>query len=446
MKKVIIQFGGTGDLAQKKLYPAYNNLLKKGFDFSIIALGRRYDTREEFLADILPLADPGFKACIDYLSYDMDSIQSAEILIQKINTLIGQDCSVEIIYYIALQPSLYESAIQHIQTIDSQVACSIEKKVIIEKPFGFDHDSAQRYNTVLTHAFSDKEIYRVDHYLGKDFMQNILIMRFHNDIIRNVWNNRSIESIQIIFDETHGVDQRLGFYERIGVVRDTIQNHILQIVTHLTMGEPDGFTPEEIAHEKVKVLRAIRPITEFNLSKYSSLGKEANHPVSTPTYAALKLFVDTYDFSGIPIYIRTGKMQKEAKAIIYIQFKNFTESISRDEKISDNFMIITTNPELKFDLSLNMKRPESSWSSEPVLFNFNHTRTFGINSPEAYEQIIKKILVSDKSLFPSMEEIALSWKVVEPMLSGNEIEVYQDRTLPESAKTLIEKDGRSWFN
>ena len=144
-------------------------------------------------------------------------------------------------------------------------------------------------------------------------MQNLLLLRFHNDIIRMIWDNRSIDSIQIIFDETHGVDQRLGFYEKIGVVRDTIQNHILQIITYLTMSDPTTLTPEDISAEKAKVLRAISPPEEFYTGRYESLGAGSGHIVNTPTYAALKLSVNNYYMADIPIYIRTGKMQKEAK-------------------------------------------------------------------------------------------------------------------------------------
>ncbi len=207
---------------------------------------------------------------------------SLERVSSKAQQLVGDECEVEFIYYIALQPSLYEAAIRQIEQINTHMHCTVSKKIIVEKPFGFDLDTATAYNTILTSVFTNEEIYRIDHYLGKEFMQNLLIMRFHNDIIRGIWNNHFIDHIQIIFDEDLGVEERLGFYEQIGVVRDTVQNHILQVITHLTMSEPSAFTPEEISHEKLRVLRAIKPVKDFTLSRYRSLAELQGDPSGPP--------------------------------------------------------------------------------------------------------------------------------------------------------------------
>ncbi|NQT59298.1 MAG: glucose-6-phosphate dehydrogenase (NADP(+)) [Bacteroidetes bacterium] len=446
MRQIIVQFGGTGDLAQKKLYPAYLNLLNKGYDITIIALGRRYPDRETFISKMGITYNKDFLKHLEYVQYDMADSKGIEKLEQKIDDFIDCETNIELLYYIALQPSLYEEAIKQIKIIDSHITCSVSKKIVVEKPFGFDSESAQRYNEVLSKAFTDKEIYRIDHYLGKEFMQNLLIMRFHNDIIRSIWNNRTIESIQIIFDETHGVDQRLGFYEKIGVVRDTIQNHILQIVTYLTMSEPASFSPEDIATEKIKVLRSIKPIQDYRLGRYESLGAGSGHSLNTPTYAALKLHVNTFYYAGIPIYIRTGKMQKKAVSQIYVKFKNTTKTVMNDSEIMENGVIINIHPELTIDISMNLKEPNTSWKSKPVKFRFNHSETFGVNTPEAYEQIVEKILQSDKSLFPSMREILESWRIVNPMLHDTQdIEIYPAHSLPKFAKEMMEKDNLTWF-
>lgn len=450
MKRIIIQFGGTGDLALKKLYPAYEHLLSEGFDFIVVALGRRFKDRDEFLKEMISSsASEQFKERLQYLYYDMKDAEATTPLKEYLNELIGESEHIELIYYMALQPSLYEEAIRQIQDIDNDLSCQclLSKKIVVEKPFGFDLESASRYNEILLKAFSDKEIYRVDHYLGKEFMQNLLILRFHNDIIRSIWDNRSIESIQIIFDETHGVDQRLGFYEQIGVVRDTIQNHIMQIITYLTMTEPATLSPEDIAIEKVKVLRSIEPITQFHTARYESLGATSGHVVETPTYAALKLTVNTYYYAGIPIYIRTGKMQQEAKSLIYIKFRNKTQQVMHDDSIAENGVIITIHPELTIDITMNLKEPETSWKSKPVRFRFNQAETFGANTPEAYEQIVKKILQGDKSLFPTMREIEEAWRIVTPMLENERhMEVYPVRTLPKSASDLALENNFTWFD
>lgn len=462
MRQLIIQFGGTGDLAVKKLYPAYSNLLERGYDFTVIALGRRFKDREEFIGQMIGEEAKGLIPHIDYVVYDTALSASTAALADRLRHHIGETREVELIYYIALQPSLYEEAIVQIRSVEAELACActIKKKIVVEKPFGFDLGTARTYNEVLLKAFSDREIYRVDHYLGKEFMQNLLIMRFHNDVIRSIWNNRTIESIQIIFDETHGVDQRLGFYEQIGVVRDTIQNHILQIVTYLTMAEPASFSPEDIATEKIKVLRAIRPITDYRLGQYASLGtgnlSKESSPVKraeaqarlrqTPTYAALRFTVNTFYFAGIPIYIRTGKMQDEARSLIYVRFKNTTKTVMNDPAIHENGVIIRTHPELTIDIAMNLKEPNTSWHSKSVQFRFNHADTFGMNTPEAYEQILEKIINGDKSLFPTMREIEESWRIVAPMIQGEQqIDIYEPKTLPSFARELAERDGETWF-
>ncbi|MGD9926247.1 MAG: glucose-6-phosphate dehydrogenase [Sphaerochaeta sp.] len=450
MKRIIIQYGGTGDLALKKLYPAYEHLMEKGDAFEVLALGRRFTTRDEFLSAIIRKDAPSsFTDHLDYLYYDMSDTNAVAILTARLKSMCGECDEVEFIYYLALQPSLYEIAIEQIQQVDNQLdcICSLTKKIVVEKPFGFDLESAQRYNDILEKAFTDEEIFRIDHYLGKEFMQNLLLMRFHNDIIRRIWDNRTIESIEIIFDETHGVDQRLGFYEKIGVVRDTIQNHIMQIITYLTMSEPASLNPKDIAVEKEKVLRAISPIQEFHMGRYESLGSGSGHVVHTPTYAAFKLFVNTYYFTGIPIYVRTGKMQREAKSLIYIKFKNATKQVMHDDSIAENAVIITIHPELTIDISMNLKIPNTSWKSKPVRFRFNQSETFGANTPEAYEQIVEKILQGDKSVFPTMQEITESWRIVEPMLQENlPVEVYPIRTLPRFALTMAKENGFTWFD
>ena len=451
MKQIIVQFGGTGDLAKKKLYPAYEKLMSEEFDFNIIALGRRYKNKEAFIADSVSKdADERFIEKLDYLNYDMEDEKGAtDALYSHIANLVNECNGIELIYYMALQPSLYEDAIRQIQIVDASLAtlCPFQKKIVVEKPFGFDSESATRYNDILLTAFTDKEIYRIDHYLGKEFMQNLLLLRFHNDIIRSIWDNRSIESIQIIFDETHGVDQRLGFYEKIGVVRDTIQNHIMQIITYLTMNDPATLSPDDIAIEKVKVLKSIAPISEYHTGRYESLGVNSGHVVHTPTYAALTLQVNSYYFAGIPIYIRTGKMQKEAKSLIYIKFKNTTKKVMNDESIEENGVIITIHPELTIDIKMNLKEPLTSWKSKPVRFRFNQAETFGANTPEAYEQIVKKIFIGDKSLFPTMREISEAWRIVNPMLQENpHMEVYPVRTLPHFVKQMEDKNHFTWFD
>jgi glucose-6-phosphate 1-dehydrogenase len=448
MKRIIIQYGGTGDLALKKLYPAYQNLMEKQYSFSVLALGRRYTTREEFLLNsVSPSAPASFTDNLDYLYYDMADTDAVSILTKKLRSMIEGSDEVEFIYYLALQPSLYEDAIHQIKAIDASLdcLCTLTKKIVVEKPFGFDLESALRYNEILEKAFTDKEIFRVDHYLGKEFMQNLLLMVFTTT--SSAESGISPLNRFRLFLMKHTGRPALGFYEKIGVVRDTIQNHIMQIVTYLTMSEPASLSPEDISVEKEKVLRSISPVREFHMGRYESLGVNSGHVVQTPTYAALKLFVNTYYFADIPIYVRTGKMQKEAKSLIYIKFKNTAKEVMHDQSIAENGVIITIHPELTIDISMNLKMPNTSWKSKPVRFRFNQSETFGANTPEAYEQIVQKILIADKSLFPTMKEITESWRIVEPMLESDLVgEVYPIRTLPRFASQLAKDNHFTWFD
>ena len=446
--KIIIQFGGTGDLARNKLFPAYQELFTKYNDFNVISLGRRYKSEKEFLDRSLIDYKPSFKKIMHYMNFDIDNSNDTEKLIELINNLFHNNKNNpknnEIIYYLALQPELYGKAISRIKQIDEGIN-KIKKKIVLEKPFGFDYESSENYNRILSKEFTDDEIYRVDHYLGKEFVQNLLVMRFYNDIIQSIWNKNYIDHIQIILNETAGVDQRLGFYEKIGVVRDMVQNHILQLITHLTMSEPSEFTQEEISHEKIKVLKSIRKINEFVLGKYKTLGEAENKEINIPTVTAFKLFVDNFDFSGVPIYVMTGKKQPCKCSIIYIKFKNFKTKHERKGNVEDNAMIITMQPEMSIDLAINIKKPSETWNSESVKLNFNHSNTFKINTPEAYQQILEKIFNNDKTLFPCHSEIKESWKIVEPMLNEKKISIHEDGKKLHEAIELIEKDERKWF-
>ncbi|MFW6230704.1 MAG: glucose-6-phosphate dehydrogenase [Nanoarchaeota archaeon] len=447
MKQIIVQFGGTGDLAKNKLLPAYFELCQKDYDFHVIALGRRYAERDEYIKKMVKdeHQKKAFLERISYIHYDMTKPDDNHKIADAIKAVAGKE-KTEVTYYLALLPEFYDTAVGNIKQIDDLLGQKIQKKIVLEKPFGFDLASSEKYNAILNKEFSDEEIYRVDHYLGKEFVQNLLVMRFYNDIIQGIWNKDYIDHIQIIINETAGVDQRLGFYEKIGVVRDMVQNHILQIITHLTMAEPAEFSAEEISEEKIKVLKSIRAVDEFVLGKYDGLGKDADHEVNTPTFAALKLYVDNFEFSGVPIYVKTGKKQHCKCSSIYVKFKNFKTKTERKGHIDDNAMVITIQPEMSIDLLLNMKKPSETWRSESVKLNFNHANTFKVNTPEAYEKILEKILAGDKTLFPREEEINESWKIVAPLLAAKKIAVHKDGKAPLEAEKLIEKDGRQWFN
>jgi len=436
-KIAIIQFGGTGDLTKKKLLPAYKKLYQNNHKFSVLCLGRKYDTREHYLRNMVD--SPGEYPFLKYIKYDLLHPQNNN----AISNYIKEENAKEVIFYLALSPGLYKKAISAILKTLS-IAGDIKKKIVVEKPFGFNLISSRQYNNIILKSFSEKEIYRVDHYLGKEFVQNLLSMRFHNDLIQSVWNKNYIDHIQIIMDEDQGISHRIEFYRKVGIVRDMLQNHIFQIIAYLSMAEPINYTQEDISTEKIKILKSIRKITDFKLGEYQSLRKGRKR-IKIPTFVALKLFIDNFDFAGIPFYIKTGKMMNKFKSIIYIQFKSFNTRLEREKSLNPNAMIIEIQPNMRIDFIFNVKKPGEAKKTCPVKFNFDHYKTFKINTPEAYEQIIKRILNSDKTIFPCFREIEESWRIVDSLLGSKNIEIYTDNKLPKFAKKFIQKDKRGWY-
>ncbi len=436
-RTLFIQFGGTGDLARKKLYPAYSELAAKGFDFSIIALGRRYPDAESFFAGMdVP---EQLRDRMDFVRFDLDS---DELVALREKMLEHANKETRIVFYMAVLPEYYEKVLPIIEELEKVSPSSERPKIVLEKPFGYDTASATAFDTNIKKMFAESDIFRVDHYLGKELIQNMLIMRFTNEIISGIWNSGYIDHVQIILDESHGIEQRTDYYNKVGVVRDMVQNHILQLVTHLMMEEPDDFVFQHISREKFAALKRIRGIDDFSLGRYASC---PGNETCAPTHAALKLHASGGVLDGVPIYIRTGKRQPASRSLVYIQFKNFMTKTEKRADIPPNSMTIEIQPEMKIDFTMNVKKPHESWSAHPVKFNFNHMETFRMNTPEAYEQILEKVLQGDKTLFPSNEEILESWRIVQPMISEDIVPVsYEDGSVPEGAVKLIESDGRKW--
>ncbi len=438
-KTLFVQFGGTGDLARKKLYPAYSELASKGFDFQVIALGRRYKDTSDFFMGIG--IGSSLKDKVHYLRFDLDSPETKEL-----KALVGKlaDTDTTVILYLAVLPEYYSKVVPIMAELGDSLPSGSTIRVVLEKPFGYDSATAGSYDELVKSRFSEDDIFRVDHYLGKEFIQNILVMRFTNEVINGIWNKDYIDHIQMILDEEHGIEQRMDYYNKVGVVRDMLQNHILQLVTHVLMEEPESFIREDISTKKLKVLKSIGSIDDHVIARYKTCPSSSRG--CAPTYVALKLHASEGKLADVPIYIRTGKRQSHTRSQIYIQFKNFMTKTEQREDIPPNSMTIDIQPEMKIDLRLNVKRPNESWSVHPVRFNFNHMDTFKINTPEAYEQILEKIILGDKTLFPSSEEIMESWRIVEPLISldDDKIGSYEDGSMPDQAKSLIEKDGRRW--
>ncbi len=391
-----IIFGSTGDLARRKLFPALKRLRQR-YDMDVIAIGRRFSGREEFRKEM------GMDA--EYIRAD----------ITRDN--VGIEGSGKAIFYLALSPELYPHAVRHIAAMDFG-----EKKVAIEKPFGYDYSSALKYHEMLAGVFDESEIYHIDHYLGKEFIQNLLVLRFNNDLLRGIWNARFIDHIQIIVDEDSGIEKRLGFYNRVGAIRDMLQNHIMQIISLLLIPEPVETSQKALAYEKIRVMKSLE-VRDVVRAKYM---KE----LERESFVAVKLESSLFDFKGMPIYVRTGKRMGKRKALIYIQFRG----------LSGNSLVIEIQPEMRMEFVMNIRSFDGFRKARMV---YNHTRTIGMNTPDAYEYLLERIILGERTFFPAIEEILEAWKVVE-RIEERAGDVVEAEGLPEEAMEMIERDGRQW--
>jgi len=429
-RRVIIQFGGTGNLAKQKLLPAYKKL-HKVYSFCLLCLGKENISNKDYLKNMVD--NPKDYHFLNYKKCDLKDLKDKNV----INDYIGTKNPKEVIFYIALDPSLHELALNKISEA-LFIFKNIKKKIVIEKPFGSNIKSSEKYNKIISRIFSEKEIYRVDHYLGKSFVQNLSTMRFENNMLQKIWNKDYIEHVQIVIDEDKDISQRIDSYKKIGVIRDMLQNHILQIITHLTMNKPLRYTQKHISREKMKILKSIKSIKDYRLGKYKSLLVKNNF--NTSTFVVLKLFIENFSFSGIPFYVRTGKKMKKSALSICVKFKKFSKKSEKQKLLTLKRIISKVLNNKKSNFYLRFSDKFQKIGSAHLVFNYKKSK----NIPRAYEEIIGKIIEGNKSIFPKFKEIKKAWKIVSPLLDKKEIKIYQDGKLPEFAEKFIQRDKKIW--
>ncbi len=334
---------------------------------------------------------------------------------------------------------------------------------MVEKPFGHDLPSAQEFNESLYRWFGEEEIYRIDHYLGKEMLQNILVLRFANRLFEPVWNHEHIDHVQITVREKYGVEQRGGYYEHSGALRDMVQNHLLQLLALLTMEQPSGFHTEGIRNEKVKVLRSLRPFRADRIEQEAILAQYGESDAgrgyrqepgvdprsSTETYAALKLWVDNDRWGGVPFYVRTGKALERAEAIIAIVFKKGVYDLLNEDS-APNVLIFRIQPLEGVDLRFNIKQPGTISKVIQVDMDFCQSCMFPGQSPDAYVRLIRDGWTGDLNLFTRWDEIEAAWKLIDSiqaMRAQIPMETYPKGSHgPELADRLITRDGRDWID
>lgn len=484
----VFLFGATGDLARRKLFPAIYAMYKEGKlseKFAVIGLARRARSREEFHQDILDSIrefarykvedDDTFRQFVDHFVYkslntnDVDGFTELRILTEELEGKFG--LTGNRLFYLALAPELFGGVSENIRAgglLDS----SGWHRLVIEKPFGYDLQSAQALNDQIRKVFAEEEIYRIDHYLGKEMVQNFQVIRFANAFFEPLWNNKYIANIQITLSETVGVEDRGGYYDHAGALRDMGQNHILQMVAMMAMEPPSRLEPEDIRDEKVKALRSLRlyetadqvrqAVVRGQYDKGQAKGKElrayleedkVNPASKTETYFAAKVFVDNLRWAGVPFYVRTGKRLPVKATEVVVEFKNMPGNIlfNKDNNLEPNLLVFRVNPLEGIYFKINARKPGSESELVPVALDFCQSCQVGINTPEAYERLLFDAIKGDSTYFTRWDEVALAWSFVDRIAeawraNSGDLETYAAGSWgPAGGYRLVEEDGFKWW-
>ena len=470
----IVVFGATGDLAHRKLFPALFQLFKTDClpqDTSLIAIGRSDLATESFIETIAPPAIQGkaeeehwkkFQNLIRYQRMDLNNGSDYAQLVSVIESIRKPD-QIEVFYF-SVAPSLYGVITENLNQANGIHAGS---RVVIEKPLGHDQPSAQAIDNQLTSALCEDQIYRIDHYLGKETVQNLMALRFGNSILEPLWCAERIESIQITVAEEIGVDGRGAYYDNSGALRDMVQNHLLQLLCIVAMEPPAQLTPYAVRDEKLKVLHSLRAIrgqdvqTKTIRGQYRDVeGKSyINEPgvsehSATETYVALKVEVDNWRWAGVPIYLRTGKKLKTRRSDITIQFKQVPHQLFQRTSmpLSANRLVIRLQPEEDIRLFLNAKTPGKGMSLEPVVLNMDLAAGSQKRRWDAYERLILDVIQGDLTLFMRGKDIETAWGWIDPIIAGwQEFSMKPafydpDSWGPVEADQFLARDGFIWHN
>ncbi|TMV46416.1 glucose-6-phosphate dehydrogenase [Paenibacillus mesophilus] len=481
-------FGATGDLARRKLFPAFYSLYREGKlsdRFAVIGLARRPRTNEQFREDVRQSIqefgrykgeeDKQWEKFADhfhYMSLDINKLEAFQQLKGLADKLDDTyDIGGNRLFYLALAPELFGSVSFNLRD-GGLLETKGWRRLVIEKPFGYDLPSAEKLNEQIRQVFNEDEVYRIDHYLGKEMVQNIEVVRFANAFFEPLWNNKHIANIQITLSETVGVEERGGYYDHAGALRDMGQNHMLQMITMMAMEPPSRMEPEDIRDEKVKVLRSLRifkdpeDVQKYVVRGQYSAGEMKGKPVPayrseegvpsdsvTETYFAAKVFVDNFRWAGVPFYIRTGKRLPVKTTEVVVEFKNMPENVyfSRKTKLEPNLLVFRVNPTEGIYLKMNAKQPGSQWGIVPIAMDFCQSCEVGINTPEAYERLLYDAARGDSTYFTRWDEVALAWKFVDRIESAwreqsTDLHSYSAGTWgPEAAVQLLAKDGFKWW-
>lgn len=478
-----ILFGSTGDLAKRKIYPALYNLFldnKLPKAFSVIGLGRKNVQDAEFQARVEQSVrsfsrrkvqdDALLQRFVEAFRYSSLDIPVAADYSKLLELVKQREAELDIpenrIFYMSVAPE-YFGVIAHNIKASGLGTVAGWKRLIIEKPFGRDLQSARELNEKLSQSFEEQEIYRIDHYLGKPMVQNLEDLQYSNPILQALWSNRFIANVQITANETVGVEERAGYYDHYGAIRDMFQNHMLQILMMLALQLPKHSTADNVAFKKKLVLESLRTMSKEEVKhnvvrgQYTAGVVEGKAVVgyteengidkhsANDTFIAARLWIDNYFWNQVPFYIRTGKRLSEKSTRIVIQFKEPLEKhTSHNGEVTPNLLIIEIGPKAGISFRLNLREPNKGESIEPIYIQYAADQH---DVPEAYENLFRDALIGDSTFFAHWDEVEMSWQWVQPILEAYEenlvpLERYAAGSNgPESAHDLLRQDGFEWW-
>ena len=456
---VLVIFGAGGDLAKRLLFPALYNLAGEGLlprEFAVIGFARAALSEEEFRLglhhDLLPR--------LSYVSSDFTDPAGYARLASKLRET-DQACGTRgnYLFYLATAPEFFLEVTENLSRaglLDQSGGCW--RRVVIEKPFGRDLPSARRLNSDLAKVAAEDQLYRIDHYLGKETVQNILVFRFANGIFEPIWNRLHIDHVQITVAETLGVEMRGGYYDHSGALRDMVPSHLLQLLSFTAMDPPNSFSPTVLHNEQMKVLEAVHPLRDGPdavRGQYAGYRQEPRVSAvsNTETYAALRLGIDSWRWAGVPFYLRTGKRLAARRTEVVIQFKRASLSLFQSASVKlpeANQLVIQVQPSERIDLEFAAKAPGPVVRVAPVSMRFCYRDYFALENHTGYETLLYDAMIGDASLFKRGDLIEAGWNVVQPVLQaweqgGNDVQSYAAGSDgPEAAQDLLSRDGRRW--
>jgi glucose-6-phosphate 1-dehydrogenase len=483
----LVIYGASGDLTHRKLVPALFDLYEKHLlpsSFCLIGISRSKMSDAEFKAKLkesLKKSEPqlsdslweSFSQNFHYLAGSYDDRSAYETLARRLDQVDRENGTAgNRIFYLSTPPNVFGDIVENLGLAGLNREDKGFARVVIEKPFGHDLESAKALNVKVKETFKERQIYRIDHYLGKETVQSLLVMRFANSIFEPIWDRRYVDHVQITASEDLGVGTRAGYYESSGILRDMFQNHLFQVMCLIAMEPPVAFEANAIRDEKLKILKAIRPFNEDTVYQWAIRGQYGPGFLAgakvpgylqedgvaagsiTPTYAALKIFLDTWRWHGVPFLLRSGKRLPKRATEVAIQFKEPPNLLFKDKlaNLSPNLLVVRIQPDEGITLKFETKVPGMSMEARTVNMDFRYGATFAEGSSEAYERLLLDCMLGDATLFIRGDEVESAWEALMPVISlwestppEHKFPNYEAGTWgPPDADNLLEKPWRKW--